>query len=254
MPLSVKSSSRWRKSEADRILTLANWNDATNFDTVYVHKIEGTYSISGTFKPGTRYKFIELGGLALFIPIYFSIEGTITIPYTSGTSGYNVGISVIGSMTYPELLDTTPLFISDISLTRETGDISINICFSSKCNYILVTSGNAGVDRYNHYIYTYTASITDLTIHPYAYYSNPSFTQLDRINVNITGKLAAIAVTEYDKLSITEYSTPTPLSPPGMAMSAPLTASAGVSLPVRGPPGWGNTLPSGRQKPPGAKP
>jgi hypothetical protein len=254
MPFSVKTSSRWRKSEADRILTLANWNDATNFDTVYVHKIEGTYSISGTFKPGTRYKFIDLGGLALFIPIYFSIEGTITIPYKRGTSGYNVGISILGSMIYPPV-DPLLLFSFDISLTRETGDISINICFSSKCNYILVTSGNARVDRYNQYIYANIASITDLTIHPSAYYSNPSLTPLDRINVNITGKLAAIAVTEYDKLSITEYSTPTPYGLPGMAMmSAPLAASAGVSSAVRGPPGWGNTLPSGSQKPPGAKP
>jgi hypothetical protein len=254
MPLYVKSSSRWRKSEADRILTLANWNDATNFDTVYVHKIEGTYSISGTFKPGTRYKFIELGGLALFIPIYFSIEGTITIPYKSGTSGYNAGISIIGSVIYQQI-DTIYLFNSSISLARETGDMSINICFSSKCDYVVVTNGNAGVDRYNQYIYTNIASITDLTIHPQAYYLTPSFTQLDRMNVNITGKLAAIAVTEYDELSITEYSTPTPYSSPGTAMmSAPLAASAEVGPSVRGPPGWGNTLSSGRQKPSGAKP
>ena len=62
------------------------------------------------------------------------------------------------------------------------------------------------------------------------------------------------AVTESDGLSITEYSTPAPLSSPDTVQSPPLAVFTGVSSAVRGPPGWGNTLPIGRQKPSGAKP
>jgi hypothetical protein len=253
MPLSVKSSSSWRKSEADRILTLANWNDATNFDSVYVHKIEGTYSISGTLNPAMyrEYKLIELSKPAFFIPIYFSIKGTITIPYTSNTSGYNVSIDMLGS-SVQYIAKRVPMFSSYISLGSESGDISIDICSSSECDYI--NAVNAVVNYFYSYFNVYITFVKHLVIRPFAYYNYPNYTVLDRIDVNMTGKLAAIAVTESDGLSITEYSTPTPYSSPGMAMSAPLAASAGVSSPVRGPPGWGNTLPSGRQKPSGAKP
>ena len=252
MPFSVKSSSSWRKSEADRILTLANWNDATNFDTVYVHKIEGTYSISGTFKPAYEYKLIELSKLALFIPIYFSIKGTITIPYTSNTGGYVEYIAISGII--DQYIERIPIFSSLATLGNESGDISIDICLSSECNY--VNAVNAVV-RYFHNFFNaqHISFVKYVIIGVSAYYNYPNYTQLDRVDANITGKLAAIAVTESDGLSITEYSTPTPYGLPGMAMmSAPLAASAGVGPAVRGPPGWGNTLPSGSQKPLGAKP